>query len=134
MTLVMACVMFVAWMRGQIYADVITLPYNTSSVQIATGYFGIGVEYSVDEGPMQAFQWRVFPMPPLAEIQEGEQYNAAIFGPDEYWKWEYGGIRFTSLHQTRLAWVSHWFCIAPLTLLSAYLILWKPRKSVKREA
>ena len=44
------------------------------------------------------------------------------------WQWELGGFRYLCNSDIRCVVAPYWSLAIPLTLLSAYLILWKPRK------
>ena len=127
-SLVMALVFTIGWVRGLIYVDVLTLPGNTSALEVATGFFGFGVRYSVEVAAQQPLNWQTIPRPTPSAVQEGEQYNANAFGPDGYWKWEFCGLGMSKIQGLRLVWISYWLCITPLTLLSAYLILWPGKR------
>lgn len=128
-TLMMALAIVALWMRGQFVGDLIVVPSDTRGLTFGTGYFGFGVEFSEVEVPSQAFSWRTFPKPTFAEIAEGDRYNAAVYGPNRYWRWGFSGLQMEKVNDTRRIGVSHWWLIVPLTFLSAYLILWKPRQA-----
>lgn len=117
------------WMRGQFVSDLVVVPGHLRGLTVGTGYFGFGVAFSEVEVAPQAFSWRTVPKPSPAQIADGDRYNAATLGPNRYWKWAFRGLQMEKVEDTRRIGISHWILIFPLTLLAAYLILWKPRRT-----
>ena len=128
-TLMMALTIVALWMRGQFVSDLVVIPSNTRGLTFGTGFFGFGVEFTEVEVTPRAFSWRTLPKPTFAQITEGDRYNAAVFGPNRYWKWAFSGLQVVKVEDTRRIGMSHWMLIVPLTLISAYLILWKRRQA-----
>ena len=127
-TLVIAVAIVTLWMRGQFAGDLVVIPGNRSGLTFGTGYFGFGVQFDEVKVTPQPLSWRTFSKPTSTAIAEGDRYNAAIFGPDRYWKWNFCGFQMEKVDSVRRVAISHWILIVPLTLLSAYLIVWNPRK------
>lgn len=124
-TLVMALVIMAWWARSYVVRDVIT----------TAPLFGKGHTLSSDVGELQWVSWRA--NSPRSQFPAG---------------WRSQGLRYTKL--PKLRWfrqvkfqmvtvslagtnaegfaTSHWLFVIPLTLLSGYLILWRPRKVGKK--
>ncbi|HEY4259765.1 MAG TPA: hypothetical protein VGM98_06390 [Schlesneria sp.] len=48
--------------------------------------------------------------------------------PAIVWQWEFGGFRYNCNSEIRCVVVPYWAFAIPLVMLSAYLLLWNPRK------
>jgi hypothetical protein len=61
--------------------------------------------------------------------------NRRLDAPDIIWHWRWHGFGSGTwpAHHTTLWVIPYWSIVLPLTLLSAYLILWKPRKRADSE-
>jgi hypothetical protein len=148
-TLVMACVVTIAWGRSLFIMDdfVFTPASETSSHLIASAGGLLRWDHTTSKHPffVEALVWDSYPL----HSPDAEKWLARYWDPDAApevgavdikWKWEWYGLRLGSGYQNYLfdgdavpadfaAIVIPYWCIAiPLTLLSAYLILWKPRK------
>ena len=126
-TLVLALVIMAGWARSYTVRDVIT----------TAPLFGQGHTLSSDVGELQWVSWKANSPRP--------QFPAG---------WRSQGLRYTKLPKIRLFRpvkfqmvtaslagtnaegfaTSHWLFVLPLTLLSTYLILWKPQKRVNGNA
>jgi hypothetical protein len=110
-SLVMACVLMVGWGRSQIRYDVIGFQVGDRQqiIQITDGHV---YWWGISTLSKAQFVWQSG-APQSALIDEGR----SGFSDDEGWAW-----RFREWKASYLAGA------IPLTLLSTYLILWKPRK------
>lgn len=119
--LVMAMILIVGWMRSAVYEDVIRFWVSNDRIQM----------FFSSRGTLSWWGWS----------------DVNLWPPEIAW-WYYAipengiGIEFPPdvarrryrysepVDRSRFAcWsVPYWWLVAPLTLLSAYLILWKPRK------
>jgi hypothetical protein len=141
-TLVTACALFAAWARGTSTFDRVNFEGNDSySVFHFSNprftYPGILLYHGriTDQQDLSKTEWLSFENRySLEEIQLMREQHAASKTSDfmvtqgywerELWLFEVGG--------TNTGWqiaVPYWSLISPLTLLSAYLILWKRRRA-----
>ena len=114
--LVMALAVTGAWIRSVVVAD--------------TFLFAIGnqqyMAFSCD-GTVEWFSWPVAPSVGPQFITRSVSLFDAKFG------WETLGLHGARLHHHDST-IEYWMLSPPLTLLSAYLILWKPRPKERRDA
>jgi hypothetical protein len=121
-TLAMACMVMGAWIRSLSHGDTFgyvnqpALPIWLLSVD---GTLVIVTEIPIEWGKFDwSFKmWRTEPFRPLEE-----------YLPDDA-EWSFNWCRLAyGKGLYRLICIPYWSIAVPLTLLSAYLILWKPRK------
>ena len=135
-TLVMACLFMAGWVRSKLKYDLIVLPCGNSSYRVALMF-----------GRFRFLRATPSALPPSwvskdvshISYQEAEEWFVDMDGERMEWKnmtvewqWSWGMFSFgagTRLHErVELYTFPYWSVVIPLTLLSAYLILWKPRK------
>jgi hypothetical protein len=127
-TLVMALAMMGAWFRSLILCDAIVVQSGTRWVDAIVSDAGHLMWADVcDDSPAPFIQWKQFP--------------AAKFRDQESIEWHKLGLSFAigEFRSPKTAAGRIWsapYCalVIPLTLLSAYLLLWKPRKRVNQDA
>ncbi len=132
--LVMACGFLTLWFRAGAVEDVI-LSGNGKGTVISLQLSRKGVAWNRYEGLVMKPAMKWWREPPVAG-QEGPprafftREPIAITRGAQWYIFSYGQIQ-NSLGNTMDYWVlSFWSITIPLTLLSAYLILWKPRNRV----
>ena len=128
-TLVLALVLMGGWMRSLVVWDMIfTYPTSEFELIFKSEQGLLGWEHSIDPDRIELRQWF------SDEHERGFAIFAYLDNQDESrftWRWRYGGF---SCGECSLGIpfsffvVPYWFLVLPMTLLSAYLILWKPRK------
>ena len=126
-TLAMACVFMGLWFRSHYIEDWLVIPIRSAPTELLSRPSGIAVVtvngMPPEEYPAQ-FHWDTQPLDKLAlEDPFGS------LGTVE-WRWDFGGFHFSSDGQsviTRWYVVPYWSIVLPLTLLSAFLLLSKPR-------
>ena len=108
-TLVMALILMAAWLRSFAIRDTLRIPTQESS-----HYF---------RSVTGSLQWRRFDS--TANGIAWRSYTPAERESAPRWeKWDWSDWMFEDY-----AWIiPYWSIVIPLTLLSAYLLLWKPRK------
>ncbi len=137
-TLAMACLLGVFWGRSHLIADKIEVPgwHSGSECKSYAGYISL-----TWRSPSEQFEKIRWTSEVLSEWSEVDiwTYNDARF------EWNWSGIKFGSVAtgvwsehrgedslsgeiRTHFRAVYDWVLVLPLTLLSAGLILWKPRK------
>ena len=149
--LVMACAVMAHWFRSQLIEDEI---YNDfSQCTLATG--GGSLLWSRRELRLEGLSEPVWICGGGIEMEEGWQWQSEPYKRDDletsgrgefltrYWipGGEFAVVTRSRriLDITQIDTVSFWemsllWLVIPLMLLSAYLILWKPRKKVERDA
>jgi hypothetical protein len=136
-TLVLACVCAVGWVRSLSATDAILIPIGDASQDDDTtqGF------WSSDSG----LNWGKFLWPRVRSPVDFESYNhrqrnewgvpAYFQSVDIVWQWRFCGfgIGFSRMTPMASVWVvPYWSVVGPLTLLSAWLLLSKPRQSMPR--
>ena len=119
-TLVMAVSLFGAWVRSHVMADVINVPTSNALYRLILAQGYLICDYWADGNTVvvdiRFDSYELSVHDPISYFDEYGHFVACrsvVFGSDEN-----GRIRFLC--------TSCWWIIAPLTLVSAYLILWKP--------
>jgi hypothetical protein len=113
-TLTMACVLMGVWLRSRFFRDSLNFPigsrqYCVFSMASAIGWSGL------DHSNGGVLEWE---SEPIAHSEVDSELSALLLN-----------AQMDFLDQRLAIWlVSYWLLVLPLTLLSAYLILWKPRK------
>jgi hypothetical protein len=126
-TLVMACVLMIGWVRSMREFHCLAVAKNMI-VQSTKGRVTLFWDNSDSRNPVLWWHGETTDesYDPL-QAQEGLNID---------WRWSCAGVTlgaYTVQEGSRLARtdvydVRYWLLVIPLTLLSAYLILWKPRK------
>jgi hypothetical protein len=128
LTLVIACVFAAGWIRKTLVVDSIcgriwpeTLVGLASSPEGFSAAIGRANRDYTDELPL----WSNYPV---------DQNHISIFDDERYvWRWKfqsfgYGYASDPSLHlATKVVCFPHWSLVLPLTAISAWLLLSKPR-------
>jgi hypothetical protein len=131
--LVMACVVTGCSLRARIVCDEFLFGNGHGAEIRAIGLHRVGIKWTVYEDPAVVFSagWNSHPY-----AVGGDSFEKVLREHPREWEWRISGfssgqIRNISSDGDRLTFqiVPYWFLIIPLTLLSAYLILWKPRKN-----
>jgi hypothetical protein len=125
--LAMACLLTAAWIRSFALHDVVAIPLWNSYTYVVSvnGDFAVELTYPVPAGA-DPF-WMTMRQDSDATIFEFLQDNIV-------WKWRGAGLAIskTSPGHTTDYIVHYAWLTLPLTLLSAYLILWKPKPRVPK--
>ena len=126
-TLVMACVFAAGWVRSFRVEDGISFPTgdpNIGALVSVNGEIGLIQWYDDDnlwpDGAVP--QVASTPFPPATPTSLGT------------WIWCCCGLGVKGWLEHRYYVISYWSIVIPLTLLSAYLLLWKPRPKERRHA
>ena len=143
-TLAMALVLMVAWMRSAIICDELMIPYRGSLHFIDsrngrlewTRLIPSPVRWGEYDPYKYPIAWISFPVPGELDIED------LWAGCDVEWKWELGGFEFvleaigeSGDRNKRESWaIPYWSLVLPLTLLSAWLILVKARNEKRTRA
>ena len=128
-TLVMACVLWCGWMRSRSKLDTVSIPILNRFHLLASAHGELGW-LSVDWLGDEVWQWKTeenteITVPPwcaektMTDVMERLQLGLEVDGIMRGEK---------SARKPRLWRISYLSAVLALTLLSAYLILWKPRK------
>ena len=143
--LVMACLLMVVWVRSLFVLDKFLFSQKQSVHAISSmdgNCSWLSVTPFSDVIPSG---WSLQPRWVPSPLTENSRRNHNCFdwnGIDIHWRWHWDGFNFgaissetfgtppndTYISRHEIWQIPYWFIILPLTLLSAYLILWKPRK------
>jgi hypothetical protein len=141
--LVMACVLFAGWMRSLVFHFGIGFPNDTSLISSQGSLkWNRYSEFDAEHSP-QPLHW--FSMRHTYPKGTPQWTKPIPLWTKPIWRYDTGAIAIDSYHvvdfddKTILhsvdSWiVQYWAITTPLTLLSAYLILWKPRPKERRDA
>ena len=124
--LVMAILLGVSWIRSQSVADVVSTSIGPRGATLLVSLDGC-IGWSVYERrEPQRLTWEIKPRSDLAGLA-----NEPLVG----WYWQLLGFRIgRSPILGTVATIPYWSLVVPLTMISAYLILWKPRPKVEHDA
>ncbi len=146
-TLVMACVAMGGWVRSQYVQDTILLPGMVPHICIINDSHGIQRLILGEYGPLHHDEWLEVRLKWLCE-PPSESIYSELDRSHIVWRYSLIGFDFgefvppstfvhslsTALHErVTLANVPHWSVVIPLTLLSAWLLLSKPRKPTPKQ-
>jgi hypothetical protein len=129
-TLVMSCIVTPLWIRSRYRVDLIEIHCSDSTVILASteGRFAavrnMYIQQSSFNPSERSVKLGALPVRSTAPFMDRQHITVD-------WRWWNGAtLKSTSLLGGDPAdrMVSYWTIVLPLTLLSAYLILWKPRK------
>jgi hypothetical protein len=111
--LVVACALMALWMRSLCFCSSLTMPVASNSAETWVSIDGrlVWCAESEYEPP---YQWHDGPPQTLANM------NVTL-------DWTYFGFARGSWNGDPFISLSYWSIVLPLTLLSAYLLLWKPK-------
>jgi hypothetical protein len=131
-TLAMACGFMMAWMRSFHYWDAFTFVSGNSLDRLLFGHEGITWERTLEPGSVllrvSHRRYRcIYDAKGLRPLLEGWNYR-------HLWRWQFCGFDFGELmvegqagkHRLLFS-VPYWSIVAPLTLISAWCLLTKPR-------
>jgi hypothetical protein len=149
--LVMACVLAGAWTRSRLTVDRLRHFTEASGYELISSGGRIWWEtFEVTEGPGGNPTEVVFrtetdpigaskysPYDGFAPFNDLKINTRVIFAGFDIGNYQWGSASSsqpTTYYRCKAWGVPYWFFAIPLTLLSAYLILWKPRPKVERDA
>jgi hypothetical protein len=140
-TLVMACLMMGLWMRSRFILDTVRYcpdgryHYSITLAPSAIRWVRLQGSGSFLSPRFFDFDWD------SKEYSKGD--DDPILDPrvgwQSKWNWQACGFQFGSFQdssqsivngEVEIGFIPYWSLVLPLTALSAYLILWKPRKRV----
>ena len=135
-TLVMACMLMAGWVRSLIIRDEITVHGSPRQTGVSMDGFVTWSRFAPDAIKTEV-TWTA------KEITSQVRKESRRHGSYD-WKWECCGFLFGTITTKSTWWsrgieftntedywqVPYWSATVPLTLLSGFLILWKPRKKV----
>lgn len=124
--LVMTCLMMIGWTRSATVFDSFDLPIGGIAASgVLSANRQIGLYFTTDKTEYR------FPERPAWKEHKRETFEAMFpkrLGYD--WDWRYGQFAWlrNSSGRVRVLATPFWSIVAPLSLLSAYLLLSKPRQ------
>lgn len=137
--LMMACVLMGLWMRGYRVSDALSFGIDSAGNDVWLNSSRDGIRWERYFGAGGAWGWQQFPVPRTGTVFPFDDPKwLAICTID--WRWRACGFDFGEWHSKQkdtfrsYYWlIPYWSLVLPLTLLSAYLILWNPRKRTEPE-
>jgi hypothetical protein len=134
-TLVMACGLTLLAVRSYLITDIWTAPVFGDAHYVLSGQGAISWSRQLGFATLVSYSHGTI-VHPSNRYYKWTKWGAP-WEPEPSWTcdWQYGiGYLAVGSHEmvggahTRWWQAAHWHLVLPLTLLSAYLILWKPRK------
>lgn len=127
-TLAIACVFAAGWLRSEMLSDILNLPYRShrAGVRSQSGTFGWCYEYTLDgrEYPTVVVGWRTETVPkPLIDWRKYQRGLGRL-------GFQWGSDKFGDVERKYYFQAPYWSIVIPLTLLSAYLLISKPRTKI----
>lgn len=141
LTLGIASVLMVGWVRSYHLDDILHFQRNGSETYVASFTGMISLKWSTFHPSAQlAFppvRWSSIPVDKLPECQPNNDGTPRKYDPwtghEVKWRWDWAGFHFGVgtawwiVGLTNQYMVPYWTVVIPLILLSAYLLLSKPR-------
>ena len=121
-TLVMACALTIGWMRSVTKCDEVRIPVkNGVVVGMVSGASSVGIHWGIDNGLRYPEVW---------SIEASESPGSCLMDLGWRVRGDLLGFGFVYIPGDRSSlWaVPYILMVLPLAILSAYLILWKPRR------
>jgi len=138
LTLVMACMCLAVWVRSFASTNDYFTVWNNHAIYSHDGSVSWNIQYPDDSTPIESEnQSENQPMSILLGTHIGSPFVLQT-NPRLKWRWECCGfvasdtVFFGSGMQQY--WLSDWYFISPLALLSAWLLLSKPRTTNPKKA
>ena len=132
LTLVMACVAFGGWARSMTFCDSVDLPSRLTPTFMPVHVVSLGRCVGMFFPEARIDNKRLLPW---FRTNEGIGNCNLLQQPHVEWKWRFCGfgIGWAKAEGFWHVVIPYWFVITPLTLLSVYVLLSKPRKSIQNE-
>jgi hypothetical protein len=128
--LALASLFATGWVRSYVFDDYILRDGRDDIIIVESVSGGISWERNTHDAPSQTdIGWEYHSIDAKSEVY-GDKYD----GCTVHWRWRWAGFDFGELHHpffqmTIVEWtIPYWAVTAPLTIISAWLILGKPRK------
>lgn len=117
--------------------DRVLIPRSFLKPTVTSTRRGIDFEYTLhDTIPFSAFAWESVSLSTLDSDETTMRIDMEAIEsrhPGSFHRWELCGVTAETLLSRRRIRISHWWIISPLTLLSAFLLLSKPRQAKEPE-
>jgi hypothetical protein len=126
MTLVLACVAMGGWVRSQNHLDHVSLNLDDETIH-AFNSTPFGIEWMKQRSTgVQWFTGRIRASSNRSTPEKYDRIFESLFSASDLC-----GFRVGIGKDARILVVPYWFIVLPLTLLSAWLLLSKPRTAIK---
>ena len=142
-TLLLACLLMGAWIRGAIYFDKLVVPHGksysvfwsnspTMASCLGLGWSHYWIDPSEGRYKIPGMRWESNPTYTNERIRELKRAKALEKQSQEWtadgnWEWESLGFLARTNREFLLLAVPYWSIVIPLTAVSAYLLLAKPK-------
>lgn len=134
-TLMLACVAMAGWMRSQTKYDYISMNATPWKYDLSSGFGYVRIHRA---NHLEHFRfWDTYFNLPLNKHHQNARPNDLwiVFRPR--WRFDLAGLHLSDgiAHGTehRYLFVPYWSIVLPLTALSAFLLLSKPRQSTEKK-
>ena len=142
LTLLMACIFVASWVRSLRIKDEVVIQHEEPTHVFVThdGYFRWTSYYGLS---LPAFHWQSFPVGARGGVSKVFSQGEPVDGVNIEWKWQWRQFGFhfgkgllfaNSQWPVGVSAIPHRSLVIPLSLLSAWLLLSKPRAAVKKNA
>jgi hypothetical protein len=132
-TLVMACVFMVGWVRSQFKFDNLEIPCGTARYGVSSAFGGL--DFYRLTGLTRALTWRSVNY--TSNLLTWDSDEVGSFPSVIEWKWDWAGFRFEVSHignrRDEDYMIPYWSIVYPLTMLSAFLLLCTSQKSIQNK-
>jgi hypothetical protein len=139
-TLILACVFMAGWVRSQFTFDDLDIAFGDPFVDMAYTVRSTcnGIEFMRVSGLPPAGEWSG--LSNLAALDENRNTKYVSPRPaqqETVRRWDWAGFHFVD--RRRMNWrhdeymIPYWSIVIPLTLISAFLLLTKPRKLTQKK-
>jgi len=125
--LVMAALLTGAWLRSYVFLDEISFHMLGTSGDIDSERGKLAYIRSSLQSSSTVARYSH----ELKDLDRGSTWLSVYDSPaTTHWRWEYGGFLFceSTNHHSRVWAIPYWSFVLPISLLSAYLILWPGKR------
>lgn len=134
LTLVMACVFMAGWVRSKSKFENLEIPLGETAYAYGVTSKGGGIDVYRVAGMEPAGEWIYSSRPaPLDENGHPKLATPWESHHEIEWRWDWAGFHVGVSRWNRMNWqiescmIPYWSIVIPLTLISAWLLLSRPR-------
>jgi hypothetical protein len=122
LTLGLACLFMAGWVRSLTLLDMLELPGRSKMYTLASMDSSLGWQISPHiPKNVNRLSWDSLPIDrPLHEVNVG-------------WHWQFAGFKSGESSKAKFWLTPYWSIVCPLTLISLWLLLSKPHKSIQKK-
>ncbi|MDB5346989.1 MAG: hypothetical protein JWP89_5366 [Schlesneria sp.] len=133
-TLVMAIALMAMWLRSYLFNDEVSFPCGQSTCFVSSIHARLSLGRQTPSHSSDRVKWRAFNLSRINVTDTQESCDLQICRRWGGFRHESGTLKYERSRIEIEQWtIPYWSIAVPLTLLSAYLIVWMPRKATNTD-